>query len=284
MIEETTNWMYSWWAWVLYGTPVLILTMEQFAPRKKYDYSRLSRWLGNIGVYITVRLLFKLFPALALIGIAEIAASRSLGLFNLVAVPRVVAILVSFAILDCTMYLIHRIFHSIPVFWNVHRLHHADPEIDVTTEFRHHPLEALYSTFISITVTLVFGLDLFAIVVYLFLLNIISPFSHANIALPSKLDKVLRLLIITPDMHRIHHSSYQPETDSNYGVCLSIWDRIFGTHVQSPRNGHENIQLGLDEFRDSKDLLLHNMLLNPFADAEARRACLLYTSPSPRDS
>ena len=272
MKEQLTSWMYLLWPWVFYGTIVLIMAIEQIAPRKKYEYSRISRWIGNAGIYVLVQLVFKLFPVLAAIGFAHIAQENSWGLFNLVTAPYVLVFLASFVIFDYFHYLKHRFFHSIQVLWNAHRLHHSDPEIDATTELKHHPLEALFSAIINVGVIFIFGLDAFALLTYLFLFSVISPLSHANIELPAVLEKGLRWLIVTPDMHRIHHSSYQPETNSNYGVFLSVWDRVFGTYVQVPRGGHENIQLGLDEFRDSKDLLLHNMLLNPFADIEARRA------------
>ena len=274
MKEQLTIWINLSWPWVFYGTIILLLSIEQVAPRKKYEYSRISRWIGNVGIYALVKLLFKLFPILAVIGVARISEEHSWGLFNSIAIPYALVFLASFAIFDYSQYLKHRFFHSISVLWNTHRLHHSDPEIDVTTEFKHHPLEALFSAIANAGVILIFGLDIFALLIYIFLLIVISPVSHANIELPAALEKPLRWLIVTPDMHRIHHSSYQPETDSNFGILLSVWDRLFGTHVQSPHLGHENIQLGLDEFRESEDLLLHKMLLQPFVDVEARRAKL----------
>jgi sterol desaturase/sphingolipid hydroxylase (fatty acid hydroxylase superfamily) len=161
-------------------------------------------------------------------------------------------------------YGIHRLFHTVPLLWRAHRLHHSDPDVDIITELKHHPLEYLISGLLDVAAVVSLGLSPLVIVISALVAPAVSLMSHTNIKLPGHIDHSLRLLIVTPAMHRIHHSSYQPETDSNYSALFSFWDRLFGTYVEKPRDGFEHMQLGLKEFRAERDLWLDRMLLQPF--------------------
>jgi sterol desaturase/sphingolipid hydroxylase (fatty acid hydroxylase superfamily) len=166
--------------------------------------------------------------------------------------------------LDLAIYLQHVMFHAIPALWRLHRMHHADLEFDVSTGLRFHPLEILLSMGIKLAVVAALGPPAVAVLVFEVLLNVTSMFNHSNIALPPRVDRILRLIVVTPDMHRVHHSIHPDETNSNFGFNLPWWDRLLGTYRPQPRDGHESMTIGVEQFRTRGDLRLDRMLIQPF--------------------
>jgi sterol desaturase/sphingolipid hydroxylase (fatty acid hydroxylase superfamily) len=172
--------------------------------------------------------------------------------------------LLAVVVLDMAIYFQHRLFHAVPVLWRLHRMHHADLDLDVTTGARFHPLEILLSMAIKVAVVIALGAPAVAVVLFEILLNASSMFNHANLRLPLAVDGALRWLIVTPDVHRVHHSVIRAETDSNFGFSLSWWDRLFGTWRAQPEKGHDGMTIGLPVFRNPEQLRLDRMLVQPF--------------------
>ena len=191
-----------------------------------------------------------LFPTTA-VGLALLAEARGFGLFNVVALPAWVAVVASVVILDLAIYLQHVLFHAVPALWRLHRMHHADLEFDVTTGLRFHPIEILLSMLIKFAVVAALGAPALAVLIFEVLLNATSMFNHGNVRIPAGLDRVLRWLVVTPDMHRVHHSILSRETNSNFGFNLPWWDRLFGTYRAQPAAGHEAMTIGIEQFRDA---------------------------------
>ena len=241
----------------------IMAAWEVVAPRRRQEIPRLLRWSNNLGVVVIDTLLVRLtFPLLA-VGLAVVAAERGWGLFNIFAVPGWLAFLLSLLLLDLAIYLQHVMFHAVPALWRLHRMHHADLEFDVTTGLRFHPLEILISMGIKLALVVVFGPPAVAVLVFEILLNGTSMFSHSNIRLPLGLDRILRLIVVTPDMHRVHHSIYPHETNSNFGFNLPWWDRLLGTYRAQPKEGHQDMTIGIQQFRTPRELWLDRMLLQP---------------------
>jgi sterol desaturase/sphingolipid hydroxylase (fatty acid hydroxylase superfamily) len=214
-------------------------------------------------VVFNTALLRLVFP-LAAVGMATTAELNGWGLFNRVASPDWLALSASVVILDAAIYLQHVMFHAVPLFWRLHRVHHADLDFDVTTGSRFHPVEILLSMLIKFAVIVLLGPPVVAVVVFEVLLNATAMFNHSNVRLPLALDALLRRLIVTPDMHRVHHSHLDHETNSNFGFNLSIWDRLFGTYRDQPEEGHEGMMIGIDTFRDAAHCItLRGMLGMP---------------------
>jgi sterol desaturase/sphingolipid hydroxylase (fatty acid hydroxylase superfamily) len=240
---------------------------EILAPRRGVELPRRLRWTGNFGLLaldtVVVRLVF---PVLA-VGIALLAAERGFGLLNLVQTPAWFAFLVSMAALDLAIYLQHRALHAVPGLWRLHRVHHADLAIDVTTGLRFHPLEMILSTAFKLGVVAALGAPAVAVLTFEIVLNATSMFNHGNVRMPPRLDRVLRWLVVTPDMHRIHHSVRAEETHSNFGFNLSLWDRLFGTWRACPQDGHDTMTIGIEQFRGRGELRIDRMLLQPFRGA-----------------
>ena len=247
------------------GIFTLMALWEILAPRRKLTQSKAARWLNNIGlIVLNTALLRVVFPAAA-VGVAGYAELMQWGLFNLIEVHPAVALLVSVIVLDAAIYLQHVMFHALPVFWRLHRVHHADLDFDVTTGARFHPIEILLSMLIKFAVIVLLGPPLAAVVIFEVLLNAMSMFNHSNVRLPLALDSVLRRIIVTPDMHRVHHSHLADETNSNFGFNLSLWDRIFGTYRAQPAAGHTDMVIGIDTFRDPAHCVkLSGLLFMPF--------------------
>jgi sterol desaturase/sphingolipid hydroxylase (fatty acid hydroxylase superfamily) len=196
--------------------------------------------------------------------VAALAAERGMGLLNLFHVPHPLAILLSVLALDLAIYLQHLMFHAVPLFWRLHRVHHADLDFDVTTGARFHPIEIGLSMLIKFAVILALGPPAVAVLVFEMLLNASSMFNHGNVRFPAAIDRVLRRVVVTPDMHRVHHSIDPRETNSNFGFSLPWWDRLFGTYRAEPQAGHEAMTIGIDRFRAPRELWLDRMLLQPF--------------------
>lgn len=238
---------------------------ELAAPRRRPTVSKLLRWANNLALVVLNSLLLRaLFPAAA-VGVAAFATQQGWGLFNYFAVPLWMAMLVSVVFLDFVIYLQHVMFHAVPLLWRLHRVHHADLDIDVTTGTRFHPIEIVLSMLIKAAVILVLGPPVVAVVIFEVLLNATSIFNHGNVRIPPVLDRVLRLLLVTPDMHRVHHSIEEDETNSNFAFNLSVWDRLFGTYRDQPRAGHEDMTIGISTFREANRCVwLSGILVLPF--------------------
>ena len=205
----------------------------------------------------------------AAIGVAALATERGIGLLKLIRVPHPLAIVLSVLVLDLATYLQHQMFHVVPLLWRVHRVHHADLDIDVTTGTRFHPIEIGLSMLIKFAVILASGTPAIAVLMFEILLNASSMFNHGNVHIPKSIDEILRRLVVTPDMHRVHHSIDPRETNSNFGFKLPWWDRLFGTYRAEPEAGHEAMTIGIAQFRSPREFRLDRMLLQPFRSGDA---------------
>jgi len=243
----------------------LMAAWEMAAPRRSLIASKPRRWAANLGVVaIDTAVVRLLFPAAA-VGMAAFAAHAGWGLFNYVEVPAWFAVAMSVVLLDLAIYLQHVMFHAVPLLWRLHRMHHADLDFDVTTGLRFHPGEIVLSLLIKFAVIAVVGPPVAAVVLFEVLLNASSLFNHGNVRLPPALDRLLRALVVTPDMHRVHHSIEEHETNSNFGFNLSLWDRAFGTYRDQPAAGHAAMTIGLRGLRDPAQCVrLSGMLRIPF--------------------
>lgn len=247
------------------GTLLAMGVWEQLAPRRALRVGRGWRWASNLALVAINTLLVRSLAALGAVGIAITAAERGWGLFNNVALPAWAAALLSFVLLDLAIYLQHVMFHAVPVLWRLHRVHHADLDVDVTTGLRFHTVEILLSLGIKAAAIVLFGPPAVAVLAFEVALNATSLFNHSNVALPAWLDRALRLVVVTPDMHRIHHSALREETNSNYGFNLPWWDYLLGTYRNVPAHGHERMTLGVAEIRDARAAdRLPAMLAMPF--------------------
>jgi len=245
------------------GVFLVMAVWELAAPRRPQAISRAQRWPGNLGLSVinTVALRI-LFPAAA-VGAAIFAESQGWGLFQVINAPVAVAIFGSVIVLDLVIYLQHRLFHAVPLLWRLHRVHHADLEFDVTTGVRFHPLEIVLSMLIKIGAVTALGAPAVAVLMFEVLLNATTMFNHANIKLPQPLDRIVRLVVVTPDMHRVHHSVRPEETNSNFGFSVPWWDWAFRTYRAQPADGHDRMIIGIEKFRDPANLHLSRMLLEP---------------------
>jgi sterol desaturase/sphingolipid hydroxylase (fatty acid hydroxylase superfamily) len=245
---------------------VLFAGLEVLVPRRERLLTRSRRWPTNLAMTVlntlALRGLALLLPLLA-VGAALDAEAQGWGLFNRFAWPPLVELVLAILILDFAIWAQHLITHKVPLFWRFHRVHHADRDMDVTTGFRFHPVEILASMGLKVGLVYLLGPSALAVLLFELLLSATSLFNHANLALPAPLDRALRLVLVTPDMHRVHHSIRREEHDSNYGFCLSLWDRIFRTHVPHPLTGHEAMTVGL-EWQDGRPAKLAWALGSPF--------------------
>jgi len=240
---------------------------ELLAPRRDQRIGRRRRWPANLGVVVLDTLLVRLLFPVTAVGLALLAEARGWGLLNAFAVASWVAIPLAVIVLDLAIYLQHVLFHAVPALWRLHRMHHADLEFDVTTGSRFHPLEILLSMIIKLGVVAALGAPAIAVLIFEVLLNATSLFNHGNVRIPARFDRGLRWMVVTPDMHRVHHSIESRETNSNFGFNLPWWDRLFGTYRDQPAAGHEAMVIGIEQFRDPAELRLDRMLLQPLRDA-----------------
>jgi sterol desaturase/sphingolipid hydroxylase (fatty acid hydroxylase superfamily) len=252
---------------VFLGVLIAMAIWEVAAPRRRREIPRLIRWSNNLGLVVIDTLLVRLtFPVVA-VGLAVMAEARGWGLFNVFDVPAWLAFVLSILALDLAIYLQHVMFHAVPALWRLHRVHHADLEFDVSTGLRFHPVEILLSMGIKLAAVAVLGPPAVAVLVFEVILNATAMFNHSNIRIPAALDRVLRLVVVTPDMHRVHHSVIPAETNSNFGFNLPWWDRLLGTYRPQPRAGHEGMTIGIGQFRTPRELWLDRMLLQPLRGA-----------------
>jgi sterol desaturase/sphingolipid hydroxylase (fatty acid hydroxylase superfamily) len=239
---------------------------ELFAPRRALHANKPLRWVSNIGLVFISSFILRLVAPLGAVGVALVGERLGWGLFNVVSAPAWLGIAASVVLLDLAIYLQHVMFHAVPLFWRLHMVHHADRDIDVTTGLRFHTLEILLSFGIKAGIILLLGAPAVSVLIFEVALNATSMFNHSNVRMPLGLDRLLRWLVVTPDMHRVHHSRYADETNSNFGFNLPWWDRIFGTYRDQPSDGHLKMALGLDQFPDKfLTSLLPWMLWIPFA-------------------
>ena len=242
---------------------LLMMSAEALFPRKDRVLGRAHRWTSNLllividGVFVRL-----LFPIVA-VGVAVIAAEKHWGLFNMLGLPIWLEFALAVIILDMMIYWQHVASHHIPFLWAMHKVHHADRDIDVTTGSRFHPIEIGLSMLYKMALVVILGAPILAVIIFEIILNGCAMFNHSNVKLPLGFDRVLRRFIVTPDMHRVHHSTIAAETNSNYGFSLSLWDRVFGSYTAQPSNGHDGMVIGLDEYQHAGPASLTWSLLLP---------------------
>ena len=247
-----------------------MMLWERRKPRRALSLPRARRWPANLGIILVDSIVLRLvFPVLA-VGAAELAAARGWGLFHGLNAPFWLALPASLLILDLAIYTQHVVFHKVAVLWRLHRMHHTDLDFDVTTALRFHPLEIVLSMLIKLVLVTLLGVPAVAVMLFEVILNATAMFNHGNVGLPRRLDRALRWILVTPDMHRVHHSIRPEETDSNFGFNLPWWDRLFGTYRDQPRDGHAGMTIGLEYFRDRRAIGLGALLLQPFLNPDRR--------------
>jgi sterol desaturase/sphingolipid hydroxylase (fatty acid hydroxylase superfamily) len=241
-----------------------IALWEAAVPRRARSYSRARRWPSNLTIVALNTALVRMALPATTFALALAATGRGWGLFNNLPVPSWIAIPCSVIVLDLAIYLQHVMFHAVPALWRLHRMHHADLDFDVTTGARFHPIEIVLSMLIKFGALAALGTPALGVLIFEVLLNATSMFNHGNVRIPAQLDRYLRLLTVTPDMHRVHHSIVVDETNSNFGFNLSWWDRLLGTYRSQPAAGHDGMTIGIEQFREARELWLDRMLLQPF--------------------
>lgn len=245
------------------ATLFILAALESAWPRRPRERPRRERWPANLAITVLNGLIAGLIP-LGPLGAALWAERERIGLFHLLSLPPLFSPLAGFLLLDCAIYLQHVAFHAFSPLWRLHRMHHADIELDVTTGGRFHTLEILLSSLYKMAIITACGISPPVVVIFEVVLNLTSMFNHANLTLPERIEPFLRRIVVTPDMHRIHHSIHPEETNSNFGFNLPIWDRLFGTYRPHPREGHIRMRLGLEYFRGDEGRRLLPMWLIPF--------------------
>jgi sterol desaturase/sphingolipid hydroxylase (fatty acid hydroxylase superfamily) len=236
---------------------------ELWSPRRRVEVPRVLRWSNNLALVVIDTFVVRLMFPLAAVGLAITMQGQGWGLFNVIGLPIWSEVIISVVLLDFAIYLQHVVFHHVPVLWRLHRMHHADIEIDVTTGLRFHPLEIVLSMAFKLLLVLVLGPPAIAVLIFEVVLNASALFNHSNIHLPKSVDSVLRLIIVTPDMHRVHHSIDPRETNSNYGFNVPWWDRLLGTYIAQPKAGHDDMVIGIELFRARRELWIDRMILQP---------------------
>ncbi|MCG8015768.1 MAG: sterol desaturase family protein [Candidatus Thiodiazotropha sp. 'RUGA'] len=238
---------------------------EALQPCRQQRFTRGQRWFANLGITLLNTLLLRLlFPAAA-VGFAAFAELKGWGLLNEIQLPFWLSVIIAVTLMDMVIYLQHVMVHAIPALWRLHRVHHADPDYDLTTGARFHPIEILLSMLIKIATIAALGPPVIAVLIFEVILNGMAMFNHGNVSLPKPLDRLLRWLVVTPDMHRVHHSVIPGETNSNFGFNLSIWDRLMGTYREAPKLGHIEMQIGVNSLQDPLlTTKLSGMLKIPF--------------------
>lgn len=236
-------------------------------PRRKQLLGKGKRWPNNIGIAIFNVTLVRFCLPITLAGFADVVSDNHWGFLSMTDLPLIVKIIVSLILLDLVIYGQHVVFHYVPVLWRLHRVHHADTEIDVTTALRFHPIEIMVSMGIKFAAVAVIGAPAEAVLLFEIILNACAMFNHGNIRLPSGVDNILRHVLVTPDMHRVHHSAIIRETNSNYGFNISLWDRLFRTYRAQPELGHDSMVIGLKEFRESDEARIDKILTQPFRNS-----------------
>jgi sterol desaturase/sphingolipid hydroxylase (fatty acid hydroxylase superfamily) len=250
---------------IFFGVLLLMVGWEYMRPKRQSRYTRAQRWPANLGIVVIDTLLARLLVPAGVVGVAMYAGEQGWGLFNLLVWPAWLHIVISIIVLDVVIYWQHRAFHYYPMLWRLHRMHHADPDFDVTTGLRFHPLEILLSLVIKGVAVLIIGAPVMAVIIFEVVLNACSMFNHANVALPPRVERWVRKILITQELHRIHHSTVKHETNSNYGFSVSWWDHLFFSYTDKPQAGSDNVDIGLDNLRDQNlTTKLYGLLRIPF--------------------
>lgn len=244
---------------------VTLVAAERLTPRRPQRLDRLLRWPGNLGIGMLNTFVVRLLLPASAVGFAVAVENRGLGLLNMSGTSPAIAAILAFLILDLAIYMQHRALHHFPLLWRMHRMHHVDADVDVTTALRFHPLEIAFSMLVKLSIIAVLGAPAGAVLAFEIILNVCAMFNHSNIHIPEWLDRPLRRLVVTPDMHRVHHSVLQSERDSNFGFNLSIWDRLLGTYTPEPAGGHLRMRLGLANYAARDGTRMHRMLTDPFS-------------------
>lgn len=241
----------------------ILAIFEALAPRRRLSVPKIQRWRINLSIIalnpLSVALVFPFLP----IGLALFTSEQGWGLLNQWALPYWLKIIIGFIVLDLVIYMHHVLHHTLPTLWRLHMMHHADLDFDLTTGLRFHPIEVIISTVIKLAAVAALGVPPIAVLAFEVALNVTSMFNHSNIIIPGKVDRLLRLLVVTPDMHRVHHSVIIKETNSNFGFNLPWWDRLFSTYKDQPHKGHTDMVIGLSQFRDQRKLSLPRLLILP---------------------
>jgi sterol desaturase/sphingolipid hydroxylase (fatty acid hydroxylase superfamily) len=260
-----------------FGILILMAAWELAAPRRPLTTPKASRWLSNLGLVVIDTLAVRLILSVQAVGLALFVEAHGWGILNNVILPLWMKIILGVLGLDLVIYLQHAMFHALPLFWRLHRMHHTDLDFDVTTGVRFHPLEILLSMGIKMAAVVFLGPSAVAVVLFEVLLNATSMFNHGNVRLPKEIDRVLRLLMVTPEMHRVHHSVVIKEYNRNFGFNFPWWDRLMGTYQAQPMRGHEGMTIGLSQYRDPGRLTLPWLLIQPFLEGGK------YPSGQPKD-
>lgn len=251
---------------VLVGGVLAVLLLAQRLRPRRGAASTHGRRLRNVSLSVIAAGVIYLVLPLTAVGFAVAVGDLNLGLFNFLDWPAAIEFAIGIVVLDLAIYWQHRWMHLVPWLWRLHRVHHSDTNFEVTLGLRFHPFEIILSLFYKFFVIALLGATPLTVLVYEIVLALFSLFSHSDINLPQAWDRQMRRLVITPDWHRVHHSVHRTETDSNYGNFLSLWDRWFASRVGQPRDGHQAMLIGLNEFRDDPSQSLPALLANPFAN------------------
>jgi len=261
----------SLYFYIFYLVITLVFVVELMIPKRALQQSFAVRWLNNIGLDVLAGYFLRFLVPIAGIDLALRIEVKEFGLLNFSSLPMLIKVIIGIFLLDLVAYISHRLYHRYLLLWRCHLVHHSDSSVDFTTHLRHHPFESLISLAINLAVIAMLGIPALAVFVYGLLAHVVSTFSHGNIVLSEQLDSFIRRFIITPDMHRVHHSVDKLETNSNYGIVFPWWDRLFNTYVAQPAKGHLDMKLGLDRFRDPRDLYIDRLLLQPFFKEPGQR-------------
>jgi sterol desaturase/sphingolipid hydroxylase (fatty acid hydroxylase superfamily) len=248
------------------GVFAIMALWEALSPRRAQVRTRRERWPNNLGLLALDAFVLRLVAPGAAIAVALAGEAGGWGLLPALAVPAWFAVPAAVILLDLAVWFQHVTFHAVPALWRLHRVHHTDVDYDVTTGTRFHPVEILISTGVKCAAVVAIGAPAIAVLAFEILLNATAVFNHANVRMPHRLEAWLRLFVVTPDMHRVHHSTAYNEANSNFGFNMPWWDRLFGTYRAQPAAGHEAMTIGVDAFRDRADLRLDRLLVQPFRD------------------
>ena len=247
-----------------FGIFIVVALWEVVGPRRKLSVSKGLRWINNLGIVFFNTLLLRFLAPLMAVGLAIMAEEENWGLLNNIAINSYVKLFLAVLILDLIIYLQHVMFHTVPWLWRLHRMHHTDLDFDVTTGSRFHPIEIILSMIIKMLIVAALGAPPVAVIIFEVILNATAMFNHGNIRIHINADRILRLLVVTPDMHRVHHSVKPDETNSNYGFNFPWWNRLLGTYKAQPEDNHLKMTIGLNQFRESRYLRFHWLLIQPF--------------------
>jgi len=246
------------------GIFVIVALIELAVPRRPLTTSKAGRWFANIGIVIINTVVLRVLVPAGALGISVWIGRQGWGVFNYMNWPIWIEVILSVILLDFVIYLQHLMFHAVPLLWRLHMMHHADLDYDLTTGTRFHPIEIIISMGIKASAISVLGASPVAVIIFEVLLNGTAMFNHGNLYIPLGIDRILRLMVVTPDMHRVHHSVFPSETNSNFGFNLPWWDRLMGTYRAQPTKGHDGMTIGLNQFRDPARLTLPRIIALPF--------------------